>query len=299
VKTPKILVTGAGGMVGGYVSGVFSDYELVLTDIVEGFMRLDIRDPIAVKATLEHSKPDIVLHLAAATDVDRCEQKPDWAYHTNTIGTQNVALACQAFSVPLVYVSTAGVFWGDKPEPYIEFDVPKPINVYGHSKLAGEQIVSSLLQRYYIVRAGWMIGGGERDKKFVGKIAQLIAEGRNPLQVVDDKLGSPTYGKDLLGGIHRLIETGYYGLYHMVNKGICSRYDVALAVRDALKRSDISIIPVSSAHFPLPAPRARSEAMRNLKLELLGLDLMRPWEDALYEYVPTELAPTLSGSHVA
>ncbi len=299
MKTAKMLVTGAGGMVGGYVSSVFSDYELVLTDIVEGFLRLDIRDPIAVKATLEHSKSDIVLHLAAATDVDRCEQKPDWAYHTNTIGTQNVALACQAFSVPLVYVSTAGVFWGDKPEPYIEFDVPKPINVYGHSKLAGEQIVSSLLQRYYIVRAGWMIGGGERDKKFVGKIAQLITEGRNPLQVVDDKLGSPTYGKDLLGGIHRLIETGYYGLYHMVNKGFCSRYDVALAVRDALKRSDISIIPVSSAHFPLPAPRARSEAMRNLKLELLGLDLMRPWEDALYEYVPTELAATLSGSHVA
>ncbi len=299
MKTAKMLVTGAGGMVGGYVSGVFSDYELVLTDIVEGFLRLDIRDPIAVKATLEHSKSDIVLHLAAATDVDRCEQKPDCAYHTNTIGTQNVALACQAFSVPLVYVSTAGVFWGDKPEPYIEFDVPKPINVYGHSKLAGEQMVSSLLQRYYIVRAGWMIGGGERDKKFVGKIAQLITEGRNPLQVVDDKLGSPTYGKDLLSGIHRLIETGYYGLYHMVNKGICSRYDVALAVRDALKRSDISIIPVSSAHFPLPAPRARSEAMRNLKLELLGLDLMRPWEDALYEYVPTELAATLSGSHVA
>jgi len=294
-----MLVTGAGGMVGSYVTDVFNEYELVLTDVVDRFVRLDIRDPTAVKTTFEHSKPDIVLHLAAATDVDRCEQKPDWAYHTNTIGTQNVALACQACNVPLVYISTAGVFWGDKSEPYIEFDVPRPANVYGHSKLAGEQIVSSLLQHYYIVRAGWMIGGGERDKKFVGKIARLITEGRNPLHVVHDKLGSPTYGKDLLRGIQRLIETGYYGLYHMVNKGFCSRYDVALAVRDALKRSDISIVPVSSAHFPLPAPRARSEAMRNLKLELLGLDLMRPWEDALREYIETELAPALSGSRVA
>lgn len=298
VKTPKMLVTGAGGMVGSYVADVFKDYELVLSDIMGGFVPLDVRDPSAVKATVEQAKPDIVLHLAAATDVDRCEQKPDWAYHTNTIGTQNIALACQAHGIPLIYISTAGVFWGDKPEPYIEFDVPRPANVYGQSKLAGEQIVSSLLQRYYIIRAGWMIGGGEGDKKFVGKIARLITEGRNALQVVDDKFGSPTYAKDLLGGIHRLIETGYYGLYHMVNKGFCSRYDVALAIRDALKRSDISIEPVSSAHFPLPAPRARSEAMRNLKLDLLGFASVRPWEDALYEYIQTELAPVLAGSRV-
>jgi dTDP-4-dehydrorhamnose reductase len=196
----------------------------------------------------------------------------------------------------LIYISTAGVFWGDKPEPYNEFDVPRPMNVYGHSKLAGEQIISTLLQRFYIVRAGWMIGGGKRDKKFVGKIARLILEGRNPLQVVNDKFGSPTYGKDLLLGIHDLIETGYFGLYHMVNKGCCSRYDVALNIGDILGRTDISIIPVASSHFPLPAPRARSEAMRNLKLELLGIDKMRSWQEALREYIKTELEPALLGS---
>lgn len=296
MKERKILVTGVGGMVGSYVREVFRNDELLLTDIVDGCGHLDVRDAAAVMKAVADAKPDVVLHLAAATDVDRCEQEPDWAYHTNAIGTQNVALACQAQGTILVYISTAGVFWGDKLEPYIEFDTPNPANIYGRSKLAGEQIVSSLLHRYYIVRAGWMIGGGKKDKKFVAKIARLIFEGKNPIRAVDDKLGSPTYGKDLLAGIRRLLETDYYGLYHMVNKGCCSRYEVALKIRDALQRSDVGIVAVPSAYFPLPAPRARSEAMRNFKLELLGLDPMRPWEDALQEYMANELAPALFAS---
>ena len=293
MKKQRMLVTGCAGMVGSYVPEVFMDYELVLTDRIEGFAHLDVRESPAVRKAVADARPDIVLHLAAATDVDLCEQDPDGAFHTNAIGTQNVVLACQEFDLPLVYISTAGVFWGDKPEPYIEFDVPRPANIYGQSKLAGEQIVSSLLRRYYIVRAGWMIGGGKKDKKFVGKIARLILQGQNPLRVVNDKLGSPTYGKDLLSGIRTLLTTDYFGLYHMVNRGCCSRYDVAVTIRDLLQRPKVEITPVSSAYFPLPAPRARSEAMRNLKLDLLGLNVMRPWQDALQEYVHSELAPTL------
>ena len=290
----KMLVTGAGGMVGSYVRETFSDCNLVLTDQVEGFKNLDVRDPSAVMNCMAAEKPDVVLHLAAATDVDRCEREPDWAFHANAIGTQNIALACQNHGATLVYVSTAGVFWGDKPDLYTEFDTPRPANVYGETKLAGEQIVERLLQNYYIVRAGWMIGGGQRDKKFVGKIARLLAEGTNPVRVVSDKVGTPTYAKDLLGCVHRLIETGYFGLYHMANQGRCSRYDIALETRAALGLSDVNIEPVSSAYFPLPAPRARSEAMRNLKLDLLGMNSMRPWREALREYVISELAPALS-----
>lgn len=291
--TPRLLVTGAGGMVGSYAKEIFTDHELILTDIVDGLPRLDVCDPVEVKGAVAELKPAVVLHLAAATDVDRCEQEPDGAYRSNAIGTQNVALACQAAGIPLVYVSTAGVFGGDKPEPYIEFDAPRPVNVYGLSKLAGEQIVAALLQQYYIVRAGWMIGGGPRDKKFVGKIARLIVEGRGPLRVVDDKLGSPTYARDFLAGIQRLLPTGQYGLYHLANKGCGTRYEVALKVRALLGRPEVEIVPVSSAQFPLPAPRARSEAMRNLKLELLGIHA-RTWEDALQEYVSTELVPLLT-----
>lgn len=295
----RMLVTGAAGAVGSYVRKVFQDVDLTLTDIVEELPVLDVRDPDAVMRAVGDLQPDVVLHLGAATDVDRCEQEPDWAYHTNAIGTQNIALACQKYNVNMVYISTAGVFWGNKPTPYTEFDPPRPANVYGNSKLAGEHVVTSILNQYYIVRAGWMIGGGVKDKKFVAKVGRKVLAGERNLKVVDDKFGSPTYAKDLLYGIRKLLGTGYYGLYHMVNKGWCSRYDVALAMRDALGRPDVSIVPVSSAHFPLPAPRARSEAMRNLKLELLGLDVMRPWEEALREYIATELAPALTGSRVA
>ena len=289
----RMLVTGAGGMVGSYAARAFTDCDLLLNDVTDGFRELDVRDPEGVMKAVIDVRPDVVLHLAAATDVDRCEQEPDWAFHTNAIGTQNVALACQATETTLVYISTAGVFGGEKPEAYTEFDAPSPANVYGHSKLAGERIVTSLLRRYYIVRAGWMIGGGVRDKKFVGKIARLIAEGRSRLRVVNDKFGTPTYAKDLLCGIKTLIGTNYYGLYHMVNSGYCSRYDVALVLRDLVGRPEILIEPVSSAQFPLPAPRARSEAMRNLKLELLGLDSMPPWQDALRGYVEGELLAAL------
>ena len=290
-----MLVTGAAGMVGGYVPHVFHDWHLTLTDWAGGYLPLDVRDPGAVMNIIEEVRPDAVLHLAAATDVDRCEQDPDWAFHVNAVATQNMALACQRYSVPLVYISSAAIFSGDKLDPYHEFDPPSPANVYGHSKLGGEQVISTLLQHYYIVRAGWMIGGGaQKDKKFVGKIARLIFEGKNELSVVNDKIGSPTYAKDLLEGIKALIETRYYGLYHMVNRGFGSRYEIALLLREALQRPDVSILPVSSAFFPLPAPRGRSEALRNLKLELLGLDQMRPWEDAVREYVVSELLPSLN-----
>lgn len=292
--SPRMFVTGAGGMVGSYVTEVFADYQLVLTDRADGFTPLDVRDPAAVMDAVGAAQPAVVLHLAAATDVDRCEREPDWAFHSNAIGTQNVALACQRHGATLVYVSTGGVFPGTQVEPYTEFDTPAPVNVYGRAKLAGEQIVESLLQRFFVVRAGWMIGGGVKDKKFVGTMIQLMRNGPGPVRAVHDKVGSPTYGRELLSGIRQLISTQYYGRYHLANQGSASRYDIALEIRGILGLSSVSIEPVSSAHFPLSAPRGRSEALRNMKLELLGMNPMRPWQEALRNYVETELAPHLS-----
>jgi dTDP-4-dehydrorhamnose reductase len=287
-----ILVTGAAGVVGGYLADAFSDggHELILTDIRGDVERLDIRDPAACRDTIVSARPDVVIHLAAATDVDRCEQDHDFAFGTNAVGTQNVALAARECGAVLLYTSTAGVFGGEKVEPYTEFDEPNPANVYGASKLAGERIVESLLDRYYICRAGWMVGGGDKDRKFVGKLLEIIDGGTTHLRAVDDKSGSPTYARDLATGIRSVLETGYYGLYHLVNGGgSCTRYDVAVALVELLGRDDLTVEPVSSAFFPLPAPRARSEAMRNYKLELLGLNEQRPWRDALEWYVRNEL----------
>ncbi|MGH3050635.1 MAG: dTDP-4-dehydrorhamnose reductase [Gaiellaceae bacterium] len=289
----RFLVTGAAGAVGSYVPAVFDGDELVLTDIRGDFRRLDVRDPLSVASTVDDVKPDVVLHLAAATDVDECERDHDLAFATNAVGTENVARACREAGCELVYISTAGVFWGDKPEPYTEYDAPGPANVYGHSKLAGERAVTALWSRTYTVRAGWMVGGGALDKKFVGKIAEQIQGGSTHLKAVDDKFGSPTYAPDLLRLIKRLVATGFHGLYHGVNRGSCTRHDVAVELREILERPDVEIEAVSSAHFPLPAPRARSEAMRNYKVELLGIEDSRPWRDALREYVLGELMPSL------
>lgn len=287
----RILVTGASGVVGGYVSEVFADQELILTDVIGDVELLDVGDPSAVRSLFAEQRPDTVIHLAAATDVDLCEKDPDLAYRTNALGTQNVAFACKEVGAVLVYTSTAGVFSGDKPEPYTEFDAPAPANVYGHAKLAGERAVETLLDRWYIARAGWMVGGGPQDRKFVGKMIELLEAGNTTLRAVDDKFGSPTFAKDLAHGIRHLLATGHYGLYHLVNSGgDCSRYDVAVELCRILGRTDVTVEPVSSAFFPLPAPRARSEAMVNYKLQLLGMDPMRTWQEALQAYVAEELA---------
>ena len=287
----RVLVTGAAGMLGTALCEILRKrgYEVYATDINtedEGIEFLDVRSYKQVDEAVNKYKPDMVMHLAAETDVDKCELEPNHAYLTNTIGTQNVALACQKRDIVMVYISTIGVFDGNKLEPYTEFDEPNPINVYGKSKLWGERIVQSLLRRYYIVRAGWMMGGGPRkDKKFVAKIVKQILEGKKELKVVNDKFGSPTYTVDFSKCLVDLIETGYYGLYHCTNKGYASRYEITRKIVEYLGRNDVKIEPVSSAHFPLPAPRARSEACYNYKLELLGMNNMRSWEEALRDYI--------------
>ena len=188
----KVLATGAGGMVGAYLPP-----DVIRTDLPE----LDVADRAAVDAAIEEHRPDVVLHLAAETNVDRAEQQPDRAYLINAIGTQNVALACARHGAELVYVSSAQVFDGEKHDPYHEFDDVGPRTVYGRSKLAGEGFVRRLVPRHYVVRAGWMIGGGPSgEKKFIAKMLDH-AERQGKIVAVDDKFGSPTRAQDLVGAV--------------------------------------------------------------------------------------------------
>jgi dTDP-4-dehydrorhamnose reductase len=290
VNKMRILITGAAGMLGSALCPALTrrGHTVIQTDLMSTEKEveyLDVRDYKQVQRMVKKVKPDMIMHLAAETDVDKCEIEPNHAFLTNTIGTQYVALECQNYEIPMVYISTIGVFYGDNPLPYTEFDEPNPINIYGKSKLEGEKIIQSLLHRYYILRAGWMMGGGpKKDKKFVGKIVRQLNE-KNVLKVVDDKIGSPTYAADFSECLSDLIETRLYGLYHCTNKGSGSRFSVAKKIVDFLGRSDVTVEPVSSAYFPLPAPRARSEVSRNYKLELLGKDTTRRWEEALEDYI--------------
>jgi dTDP-4-dehydrorhamnose reductase len=287
----KTLVTGASGMLGSALCPALSKngHEVYATDLLNENQidYLDITKAKDVEDRVRRIDPDILIHLAAKTDVDSCELNPRESHEVNTVGTENVVKACRIAEIPLVHVSTIGVFDGEKVEPYIETDVPNPINVYGKTKLEAEKIVSNSVEDYYIVRAGWMMGGGpSKDKKFVGKIIRQV-EKNSEIMAVTDKIGSPTYAVDFSECLVNLIRTRHYGLYHCTNKGSASRFDVAQDILQHLRREDVRLIPVDSSRFPLPAKRAPSEVSRNQRLESIGLDSMRPWREALHDYIRT------------
>lgn len=270
----RILVTGGGGNLASYAGAVFADHDPVLLTHAD----LDVRNTAALTRAAKDVCPDVILHLAALTDVDFCELHPREALMTNAQGTWNVCQTARDCDAKLVYVSTAGVFSGDKSSPYIETDSAYPANVYGWAKLAGEQTAD------LVVRSGWMFGGGPvRDRKFVGMIVRQIQQGATTVRAVDDKTGSPTYAPDLLRTVLGLLERDETGVFHGANAGVASRFDVACRIRDRLN-PDCEVVPVKSDAFPLPAPRADSEAMISERLN--GLT-PRLWTVALDEYLDT------------
>ena len=184
----RIVITGAKGQLGTAMQAALAGADLVLVDLPEW----DITDPGQV-ARLADSKPDVVVHCAAMTDVDGCARNPDLAYHVNAFGTQNVALACQKVGAALVHISTNEVFDGMAIEPYRELDPPHAINPYGASKLAAEQIAARLLHKLYIVRIAWLFAGGGNN--FVSKMLEL-ADKHGQLRVVTDEVANPTYAPD-------------------------------------------------------------------------------------------------------
>ncbi len=288
----KILATGALGMLGSAVVPTLRDrgHDVLVTDILpDADVMLDVRDDEAVRAWIQDFRPDIVAHLAAETSLELCETDPDNAWHTNALGTKYVALACRSMDVPMAYISSAGVFDGTKNGAYTEFDTPNPINVYGASKYAGEQFVRQCVPESYLVRAGWMMGGGHgRDHKFVSHIMRQLDRGALEIHAVVDKIGTPTYATDFAACFEELICSDRFGTYHMASPGSCSRFDVALAIVEMLGYGDaVTVRAASSSYFKSEffAPRPPSEVMRNYVLDMEGRNGMRPWRDALADYL--------------
>jgi len=308
----KILVTGAAGMLGSGLVPALVDagHEVTATDknlrrklpfgpLGPELTHLDVRDRAEIGDAFDVVRPEFVCHLAAETSLEASEDDPGHAFLTNTIGTKFVAIECARTQIPMAYISTAGVFDGSKESgAYHEWDDANPINVYGRSKFEGERLVESFLDRYYIVRAGWMVGGGALDHKFVARIVNQVREGRRTLHAVVDKFGTPTYVPDFAWCFGRLITTGSWGRYHMACEGEGSRYDVAAKILEVLHLDDeIELVEVSSDFFKdeFPAPRPRSEIMQNLHLELQGLNTMRPWPIALEEYLEVNFGDLVRG----
>ena len=250
--------------------------------------RIDVTDFADVARAVGHFDPEIVFHLAAMTQVDDCERRPEEAWLANTVGTRNVALHCRRLGIPMLYISTGSVFGGTKATPYHEFDLPNPQSIYSRSKYDGERAVRELVPEHFIVRAGWMFGGGPEDKKFVAKMIDLARE-RDELRAVDDKFGSPCYTADISRRCLELVETGRYGTYHAANEGWCSRYEMAQAIVEFAGIESCRVVPCSSAEFPLPAPRPRMEAIDGLHARLIGLEPQPHWRDALRQYIESVL----------
>jgi dTDP-4-dehydrorhamnose reductase len=297
----KVLMTGAAGMLGTSLVPIFvaAGHEVVATDIDLSrpkpwgpghpeIGKLDVRERASIHTAFEEVAPDVVLHLAAETSLEVCDADNDHAYLTNTIATKYVALECRNRNLPLVFISTAGVFDGAKSGAYTEFDQPNPINTYGASKFEAEKLVMSMLEHYYVIRAGWMVGGGDgKDHKFVARILDQVRQGNKTIYAVGDKYGTPTYTYDFGRCLLNLINSRVYGLYHMACEGQGNRFDIAQHILRLLGRDDIELVEVTSEFFQVefPSNRPRSEIMRNMALDLQGMNLMRPWEVALEEYL--------------
>jgi dTDP-4-dehydrorhamnose reductase len=291
----RLLITGARGMMGRDLSALAeaAGHEIWTTDVArlvhDPEDSVDVADFDGLGRAFDTFRPEAVLHLAAMTNVDDCERFPEQAYAVNTVGTRNVALHCRRRDIELLYISTGSVFDGTKTTPYHEFDDPNPLSVYSRSKWQGERAVRDLVPRHYVVRAGWMFGGGAEDKKFVAKMIDLARE-RDVLRAVDDKFGSPCYTRDISARCLELLATGRYGTYHAANEGFCSRYEMAAAIVEAAGVDTCRVEPCSSAEFPLPAPRPRWEVITGLHARLIGLAPMRGWREALREYVQSTFA---------
>lgn len=275
----RVLVTGGRGQLGTALLLALADHEVRAVNRPE----VEITSFDSVIAACDAFGPDVVVHAAAMTDVDGCERDPDLAYAVNALGTQNVALATRRVGAALVAVSTDYVFDGRKGEPYLEFDEPNPLSVYGRSKLAGERLAQSLHDRVYVVRPAWVFSRTGRN--FVKTILRLGGQ-RDELTVVDDERGCPTYAPDLAAAIAALVSRPRYGTYHLTNEGACTRFELA---REALRLAGRStrVLPISSAEYqrryPLPARRPADSRLRNFSAATsLGIRL-RPWQEALAE----------------
>ena len=249
---------------------------------------LDFRDREAYQKDVLDFKPDILVHLGAYTSLEFCDTNELDALNNNVTSLETAVHLANKLGIPLLFISTAGIFDGKKEE-YDDWDAPGPLGVYARSKVLAEDFISRNANKYFVMRAGWMMGGGpSKDKKFVGKVVRQLREGASELNIVNDKDGTPTYTHDFAEVAKRLLQSERYGIYNCVCSGVTSRLEVAQEIVNLLGKTDtVRINEVSSEFFAKEyfSQRPPSERLLNKKLEILGLNTMRPWQKALEEYL--------------
>ena len=273
----KILIIGHKGQLGRRLYEFPTDFHHVGLDLPE----FDMTDPMAVMDTLNEIDPQIVINAAAYTDVDGAEANPDLAYAVNAHGVGNVARACHRLGVPLVHISTNEVFDGTATKPYDEWDQPHAISTYARSKLAGENAARFYHEQVMIVRIAWLFSPDGNN--FPTKIL-AAADKYGELRVVDDEFGNPTYAPHLVLGIYGLIgRSAPFGIYHLTNQGVCSRYEFAVEILRLTGREHIPVIPIPSSEWPRPSQPPLRAILANRAAAAHGIALP-PWQEALAEW---------------
>jgi dTDP-4-dehydrorhamnose reductase len=275
----KVLITGAAGQLGSDLTRCFETGGDDVTAL--GRAALDITDAASVRQAVQQHAPDVVLHSAAFTAVDKCETQTDTAWGVNAVGSWNVARACREVDAQMVYLSTDYVFDGTLGRPYTEFDRVNPTSMYGRSKEGGEQKVRATLPAHYIVRTSWV--HGVQGSNFATTMLRLGRE-RGAVSVVDDQTGSPTFTDDLSQQIRHLVSTGMHGTYHLTNSGHCTWFEFARAIFDEAG-VEVDLQPTDTASFGAPAPRPAYSVLDNLMSAQIGLPRMPAWEDSLSRFL--------------
>ena len=285
-------MSGCAGMLGDAFYRIFkNNYKIKCTDINiqdEWISFLDFRNYKEYYKDVITYNPDYLFHIGAHTDLEFCEKNKDDTYKTNIISVEHATSIVNKLDIPLLYISTAGIFDGNK-DYYDENDIPNPIGQYAKSKYAAELFVQKNCKKYLICRAGWMMGGGpKKDKKFVHKIINQIISGKKELYIVDDKFGTPTYTIDFAKNVEYLIKNNIQGLFNLVCEGNSSRLEVAKEIIKILDlNKKIKIHKVNSNHFKnlYFVPRPNSEMLINKKLNDKSMNIMRNWKICLKEYL--------------
>jgi dTDP-4-dehydrorhamnose reductase/dTDP-4-dehydrorhamnose 3,5-epimerase len=275
----KFLVTGVNGQLGYDVVGKLKELDV---DVIKaGRNEFDLTKKDETYEFILKEKPDVIIHCAAYTAVDKAEDEKDICYAVNVGGTRNIAEVAKQLDAKFVYISTDYVFDGIGDEPYDENKETNPINHYGYTKEIGEKIVRNFLDKYFIVRTSWVYGiNGDNFVKTMLK----LAETKDEINVVSDQVGSPTYTKDLAKFIIDLVQTDNYGTYHGINEGYCSWYEFAEAIFEKTG-IEIKVNPITSDNYPTKAKRPRNSRLSIENTNKASIEKLPHWEDALSRFL--------------
>jgi len=287
----RILVIGAKGMLGRDLVRIVhsrfrgdrrSSWEILEWDIDE----IDIREEKKTVTKIESFRPEIVINVAGYTDVDGCESNEEEAFAINAEGMKHVALGALRCRAEVVYLSTDYVFDGKKAKPYLEDDPPNPLNVYGRSKLKGEQYAQEVVKNALIIRTQWLYG--RHGKNFVASVLRQAKE-KKVLSIVNDQIGSPTYTVDLSEAISVLLQCDAHGIFHVANSDLCTWYTFSQAILKLSGMEGVKVIPISSKELGQPATRPSYSVLNCQKLKQVTGMTLRPWSEALKDFL--QVAP--------